>query len=114
MSWFAVAGFYRNFRREDVVVTVVHSQAQILPEVAPSLREFAKKKMEKAGIAIMLDSRAVAATHEGVELDSERMLKGGTIACTIGTAPSPIVQALDVPKERGRLRTAVDMRIDGQ
>ena len=106
--------FYLNFRREDVVVTVVHSQAQVLPEVAPPLREFARKKMEKAGITIMLNARAVAATHEGVELDNGQMLKGGTIACTIGTAPSPIIQALDVPKERGRIRTTADMRIEGQ
>jgi len=106
--------FYRNFRREDVVVTVVHSQAQILPEVAPALREFARKKMEKAGITIMLNTRAVAATQDGIELDNGRMLRGGTIACTIGTAPSPVIQALDAPKERGRLRTVADMRMEGQ
>jgi NADH dehydrogenase len=105
--------FYRNFRREDVVVTVVHSQAHVLPEVAPSLREFARKNMEKAGITIMLNARAVAATHEGIELDNGRMLRGGTIACTIGTAPSPIIQVLDVPKERGRIRTTADMQIEG-
>src|SRR5215813_5792758 len=97
--------FYRNFRREDVVVTVVHSQAQVLPEVAPALRDFARKKMEEAGITILLNTRAVAATQEGVELDGGRMLRGGTIACTIGTTPSPVVQTLDVPKERGRIRT---------
>ena len=39
--------FYRNFRKEDVVVTLVHSQDQILPEVAPKLREFARKKWKK-------------------------------------------------------------------
>jgi len=106
--------FYRNFRREDIVVTMVHSQAQILPEVAPALRDFARKKMEKAGVTIMLNCRAVAATHEGVELEGGRMLKGGTIACTIGTAPSALIQALDVAKERGRIRTVPDMRIEGQ
>lgn len=106
--------FYHNFRRQDVVVTLVHSQNQILPEVAPPLREFARKRMEKAGITILLNTRAVAATHEGVELNNGRMLKGGTIACTIGTAPSPITQALDVPKERGRIRTTPDMRIEGR
>lgn len=105
--------FYHNFRRQDVVVTLVHSQNQILPEVAPPLREFARKRMEKAGITILLNTRAVAATHEGVELNNGRMLKGGTIACTIGTAPSPIIQALDVPKERGRIRTTPEMRIEG-
>jgi NADH dehydrogenase len=42
------------------------------------------------------------------------MLKGATIVCTIGTAISPIVQSLDVPKERGRIPTTPDMRIEGQ
>jgi NADH:ubiquinone reductase (H+-translocating) len=106
--------FYRNFREEDVVVTMVHSQDQILPEVVPTLREFAKKKMEKAGVTVLLNTRAVAATHEGVELNDGRMLKGGTIVCTIGTATSPLVQNLDVPKERGRIRTTPEMRIEGQ
>src|SRR5215475_14257267 len=62
--------FYRNFREEDISVTLVHSQNRILPEVAPSLAEFARKKMEKAGIAVLMNERAVAATHEGVELKS--------------------------------------------
>jgi NADH:ubiquinone reductase (H+-translocating) len=106
--------FYRNFRKEDVVVSLVHSQDQILPEVAPRLREFARRKMEKAGITMLLNTRAVAATQEGVELNDGRMLRGATIVCTIGTAISPIVQSLDVPKERGRIRTTPEMRIEGQ
>lgn len=106
--------FYRNFRKEDVVVTLIHSQDQILPEVAPKLRDFARKKMEKAGITMMLKKRAVAATHQGVELNDGRMLPGATVVCTIGTATSPIVQSLDVPKERGRIRTTPEMRIEGQ
>src|ERR1700722_1387175 len=106
--------FYRNYRKEDVVVTMVHSQDQILPEVAPKLREFARKKMEKAGITILLNARAVAATHEGVELKDGRKLPGATIVCTIGTTASPLVQNLNVPKEKGRIRTAPEMRIEGQ
>jgi NADH dehydrogenase len=106
--------FYRSFRKEDVAVTLVHSQDQILPEVAPKLREFAKEKMEKAGITMLLNTRAVAATHEGIELNNGKMLRGATIICTIGTAISPLVQRLDVPKERGRIRTTPEMRIEGQ
>lgn len=106
--------FYRNFKEEDVVVTVVHSQDQVLPEVAPTLRDFARKKMEKAGITILLKTRAVAATHEGIELNNGKMLRGATIICTIGTTISPLVQDLDVPKERGRIRTVPEMRIEGQ
>jgi NADH:quinone reductase (non-electrogenic) len=106
--------FYRNFKKEDVVVTLVHSQDHILPEVAPTLGEFARKKMEEAGISILLNTRAVAATHEGIELNNGKMVTGATVVCTIGTSISPLVQQLDVPKERGRIRTAPEMRIEGQ
>lgn len=106
--------FYPNFREEDVVVTMVHSQDQILPEVAPTLREFARQKMEKAGVTMVLKARAVAATHEGIELNDGRMLRGATIVCTIGTTISALVQQFDVPKEKGRIRTTPEMRIEGQ
>jgi NADH:ubiquinone reductase (H+-translocating) len=106
--------FYRNFRKEDVVVTMVHSQDQILPEVAPPLRQFAHKKMEKAGVTILLNSRAVGATHEGVVLKDGQMLRGGTIVCTIGTTISPLIQTLNAPKEKGRIRTTPEMRVEGQ
>jgi NADH dehydrogenase len=42
------------------------------------------------------------------------MLPGATVVCTIGTTISPIVERLNVAKERGRIRTVPDMRIEGQ
>jgi NADH dehydrogenase len=106
--------FYRNFRKEDVTVTLVHSQDQILPEVVPKLRAFAQKRMQKAGITMLMNTRAVAATHEGIQLQDGRMLAGATVVCTIGTTISPIVERLNVAKERGRIRTEPDMRMEGQ
>ena len=105
--------FYRNFRKEDVVVSLVHSQDQILPEVAPTLRDFAKKKMEKAGVTMVLNTRAVAATHEGIELNDGKMLAGRNHRLHHWHRHFSLVQHLDVPKERGRIRTAPDMRIEG-
>jgi NADH dehydrogenase len=106
--------FYRNFGKEDISVTLVHSQDQILPEVAPRLREFARKKMRQAGVTVLLNTRAVAATHEGIQLPNGRMVPAATVVCTIGTAISPLVQHLDVPKVLGRIRTTPEMRVEGQ
>ncbi len=106
--------FYRNFRKEDVTVALVHSHEHILPEVAPTLAEFARKRMEKAGITMVLKTHALAATYEGIELNDGRMLRGATVVCTIGTAISPLVEQLPVPKDRGRICTAPEMRIEGQ
>src|SRR5205807_398674 len=52
-----------------------------------------------------------SATPEGVGLGDGRFLKGGTIVCTVGSSPAPIVTCLEVPKEKGRLLTEPDMRL---
>ena len=109
----ASARFYGNFTANDTRVTLVHSREQILPEVSPTLREFARTKMEQAGIHMVLNARAVTATAEGVELHDGRMLRGATVVCTIGTTAPLLVHRLDVPKEGGRLLTAPDMRVRG-
>lgn len=105
--------FYSNFTAHDVTVTLVHARDQILPEVSPTLREFARKEMEQAGIQMLLNTRVVLATAEGVELADGRMIAGATIVCTIGTIPAQLVQWLDTPKEKDRLITDPDMRLKG-
>jgi NADH dehydrogenase len=105
--------FYRNFTENDISMTLVHNQDQVLPEVSPTLRDFALKKMQRAGIKVLLKTSAAAATPEGVGLQDGSLMRAATVVCTIGTAPSPIVQHLDVKKERGRLVTDPDMRITG-
>src|SRR5580658_8686831 len=98
------ASFYRNFTESDISMTLVHNQDQILPEVGTALRDFALKKMQPAGIKVLLKTSAVAATPEGVGLQDGSLIRAATVVCTIGTTSSPIVQLLvDVKKERGRV-----------
>ncbi|MDF0676996.1 MAG: FAD-dependent oxidoreductase [Nitrospira sp.] len=109
----ASARYYSNFSSREVTVTLVHRRDQILPEVSPTLREFARTKMEEAGIHMVLNGRAISATAEGVELHDGRVLRGATVVCTIGTTAPLLVHRLDVPKEGGRLLTDPDMRVRG-
>jgi NADH dehydrogenase len=105
--------FYSNFTAKDVTVTLVHSGEQVLPEVGSRLRDFARTKMEHAGIRMVLKRRVVAATPDGVALDDGRLITAATAVCTIGTIAVPLVQGLDAPKERDRLVTDPDMRLQG-
>lgn len=105
--------FYSAFTARDVTVTLVHARDQILPEVSPTLREFARIKMEQAGIQMLLNTRVVQATADGVGLADGRMVTGATIVCTIGTTAALLVQLLDTPKEKDRLVTDPDMRLRG-
>ena len=90
--------FYRNFTEDDISVILVHSKDQLLPEVSPTLRDFTLKKMQRAGIKILLKTSAAAATPEGVGLPDGSLLRAATVVCTIGTTPSPLVQHVDVER----------------
>ena len=105
--------FYPNIRPGEISVTLVHSGDQILPELSSDLRAFAQQKMRKAGIGVVLNARAVAATAEGVWLHDDRRLAGATIVCTVGTSAPLLVERIGSPKERGHLVTEPDMRLKG-
>ncbi len=107
------AEFYSNFKASDTTVTVIHSRDQILPEVNPKLGDFARKKMEEAGIKFILNASAAGARAEGVLLKDGTLVRGRTIICTIGNAAHPLIARLDVPKNKGRLITEPDMNLSG-
>ena len=105
--------FYAHIGADDVSVTLIHSRDQLLPEISEPLREFARKKMELAGVTMKLNARVQLATGEGVGLKDD-FVRGGTIVCTIGSTIAPVVARLDTPKEKGRLLTEPDMRLRGR
>jgi NADH dehydrogenase len=105
--------FYPGLERGDWQVTVVHAPEHLLPEVGQPLRQFAKQRMERAGIEVLLGARASAATPEGVWLRDGRLLRGATIVCTIGTSATPVIERMRVPKVKGRVETDPQMRVRG-
>jgi len=107
------ARYFQNFRAEDVTVTLIHSRDQILPEIGGKLREFARRKMEQAGVQILLNARVASATAEGVALENGQFVRGATVVSTVGSSPAPIVERLAVPKEKGRLLTDPNMQVRG-
>jgi NADH:ubiquinone reductase (H+-translocating) len=108
------ARYFKNFHRDQTRVVLIHSRDQILPEISPTLREFARRKMEEAGVEILLNARVAMATPDGVGLQGGQMIKGGTVICTIGNAPAGLINQLNTPKEKGRLLTEPDLRLKGR
>lgn len=105
--------FFTRIRDEDISVTLIHSRDQLLPEISPSLREFARDEMAKAGVTIRLNCRVQLATGEGVGLPGE-FIRGATIVCTVGSTTAPVIEKLEALKEKGRLLTEPDMRLHGR
>lgn len=105
--------FYTRIHPEDIKVTLIHSRDQLLPEISPQLRVFAREKMEQAGVTIRLNTRVQLATGEGVGLNDQSFVRGGTVVCTIGSTTAPVIERLAAPKERGILLTEPDLRLRG-
>lgn len=105
--------YYSKFSQADLSVTLVHTRDQILPEVSSSLREFARQKMEKSGIRFFLDNGASFCTVDGLGLNDGSFIHAGTVICTIGTRPAPVVERLCLTKASGRIVVLPDMSIEG-
>jgi NADH dehydrogenase len=105
--------YFPTLRPELVRLVLVTPEDVILPELGPSLGRYAARKLAARGVEIVTRCR-VAAYREGVvELSDGRAIPASTLVWTAGTAPNPLCAALDVPKERGRVRTDEQLRVAG-
>ena len=105
--------YYPRIQRDDIRVILLHSQNRLLPELSASLGEFAHRKMRMQGLDVRLEARAARIDDRSVTLASGEIIPAGTIVCTIGTSPSPLVTESQLPKERGRVRVNADMSVPG-
>jgi NADH dehydrogenase len=95
----------------EPTVTLVHSGDRLLPELSPALGAFAARKMREHGIDVRLGARCARVDDRGITLKDGEILTAGTVICTIGTAPNPLIAALPLPKQRGRIEVAADMSV---
>jgi NADH dehydrogenase len=99
----AVARNYPNIPSEEIRCVLVHSGSRILPEMVDGLALFAERVLRKRGVEILLNDRLEAATSEKAKLKSGKEILTKTIVSTVPAALPPILEHLDVPKEKGRL-----------
>jgi NADH dehydrogenase len=101
--------YYRSI--DELRVTLVHSGERLLPELSDDLGRFAERKMRAEGIDVRLGARCARVDDRGIMLKDGEILTAGTVICTIGTAPNPLIAALPLPKQRGRLTVEPDMSV---
>ncbi|MBV8514361.1 MAG: NAD(P)/FAD-dependent oxidoreductase [Acidobacteria bacterium] len=97
----------------DLSVILVHSHDTILPELSESLGRYALQRMRERGVIFRLKVRLVDAKPGKVIL-SDGELAAETLVWTAGVAPSSVVKALPLPKDkRGALTVDATLAIPG-
>jgi len=109
----AARRYYPDVKAQDITVHLVHSGERLLPELTASLGKFTLKRLTADGITVKLGARAVRIDDRAVYLDSGEILNAGTVVCTIGTAPNPLLKDLALAANRGRLVVNGDMSVPG-
>ncbi len=110
---YASLRYYKRVRPEDLRICLLHSGDRLLPELSPRLGAFTLKKMRSRGIDVRLKARVVTVTDRDVHLDDGEILPAGTVMCTIGTQPNPLLEDIPAMKNRGRLVVNPDLSVPG-
>lgn len=94
-----ILGDYPHVRPDDVQVTVVHPRDVILPELSPSLGEYARRHMELRGVRFELGRRVLDAAPGAVKLDT-RKIPARTLVWTAGALPNPLLREAGLQTEK--------------
>jgi NADH dehydrogenase len=109
----SIQRYYPRVPASDIRVTLVHDTQRLLPELPEGLGLSAQHSLAQRGVQVLLGERAVAISGDGIALASGQQLMAATVVCTIGTRPNPLVEALALPLERGRMLVQPDMSVPG-
>jgi len=95
--------FYPNLQSKDIKTVLVQRGDRILPELLPRLGEYARKKLAKRGIQILLNTSIKSATATAVFMDDGSRIETQTLLTTVGNGPRPITESLGIELERGKI-----------
>jgi NADH dehydrogenase len=104
--------YYQNLKPEMLRFVLVHPGDYVLPELGEKLGRYTSRKLAGRGIELKSNTKVRAITPREVELSDGTAISSFTLVWTAGTAPHPLLDLIDVPKERGKVRVDCEMRVE--
>jgi NADH:quinone reductase (non-electrogenic) len=104
---------YPQIDPHEVRVILLHALDRILPELDESLATYAQKLLAKRGVEVRLNIRLSAATGVAALLADGTRIPTRTLISTVPSSPNPLIDLLQLPRERGRLRVDTSMLVNG-
>ena len=105
--------FYPNLKPEMLRVVLVHPGEFVLPELDEELGRYASRKLAERGVEIHPNTKVKGVTPREVLLTDDTRISSFTLVWTAGTSPHPLLNQLNLPKERNRLKANAAMGIEG-
>jgi NADH dehydrogenase len=108
-----VARHFPGIRREELRVVLVHGQERILPEMTEKLGLYAQRLLARRGVELRLEARLQSASGDRAVLSDGTVIETKTLVSTIPSSPHPLIDSLDLPKARGRIKVDGRLLVEG-
>jgi len=105
--------FYPGLKPEMLRFVLVHPGDYVLPELGEKLGRYTSRKLAERGIELRPNTKVKSVTPREVELSDGSQVTSFTLVWTAGTAPHPLLSLIDLPKERGKVKTDAAMQVEG-
>ncbi len=110
----AIRKQYRSLKNEDVRVMLVHSGARVLErELGEDLALYAQSILTRRGIELRLHTRLETATPGAAILKGGERIPTKTVVSTVPSSPNPLIESIDLPTDRGRVKVDETGRVEG-
>jgi len=94
-------------------VVLVHGGTHLLDREMPeSLGKYAARLLIERGVDIRFGKRLKTATPEEAILDDETRIFTKTIISSVPSSPHPLIEAMNLPKEKGKLKTTPFLQVE--
>ena len=104
---------YPQLNPNDLRVVLLHAQDRILPELDKELALYAQNILTRRGVEILLKTRLEAATGDEAVIAGGIRIPSKTLISTVPSSPNPLIDGLDLPKEKGRLKVDSSLLVQG-
>lgn len=105
---------YRGLDINEVRVVLIEAAPYVLGTFIPSLREAARRSLQRKGIDVMLGAKVASVTESAVRLESGQDIPACTVIWTAGVKGSDVGKALGVQLARqARIKVDATLQVPG-
>lgn len=104
---------YSNFTAADIRTVLLDAQSRVLPELSEQLATFTASTLIKRGMEVLMNAKVRAADAEGIDLSDGTRILTRTFIWAGGVGPNPLIAALRITNERGRVPVDANLAVPG-
>ena len=105
------AADYPRLRPEHMRWVLVDLAPRVLPELGRRLGDKAMEVLRRRGVEVRLGTTVEEATGDAVRLSDGETISTHTLVWCTGVTPSPLIDTLGLPTQRGRLKVGADLKV---